>query len=151
MLSDGRGRLASWDWGFIAAGGYVLACLVMGGGAAVGFLSDVLIQLLAIPVLLISLWRYLDLRSDSRPRWVLVLAALIVAVPAVQLVPLPPAIWTLLPGRHLLVDAFLLLNSELPWAPISVAPAATWLSLVSLLPPLAVFFATLLMSLRQRR
>ena len=32
-----------------------------------------------------------------------------------------------------------------------MAPAATWLSLVSLLPPLAVFFATLLMSFRQRR
>ena len=54
MLSDGRGRLAGWDWGFIAASGFVLACLVMGGGAAVGFLSDVVIQLLAIPVLLVS-------------------------------------------------------------------------------------------------
>ena len=151
MLSDGRGRLARWDWGFVAAGGYVLACLVMGGGAAVGFLSDVLIQLLAIPVLLVSLWRYLDLPTASRPRWVLTLAAMIVAVPAVQLVPLPPAIWPLLPGRQLLVEAFTLLNSELPWATISVSPAATWLSLVSLLPPLAVFFATLLMSFRQRR
>jgi O-antigen ligase len=32
-----------------------------------------------------------------------------------------------------------------------VAPTATWPSLVSLLPPLAVFFATLLMDARQRR
>ena len=151
MLSDARGRLARWDWGFIAASGFVLACLVMGGGAAVGFLSDVAIQLFAIPVLLVSIWRYLDLPSGKRPRWALTLAILVVAVPALQLVPLPPEIWTLLPGRQPLVDAFALLNSELRWAPISVAPAATWLSLVSLLPPLAVFFATLLMSFHQRR
>lgn len=151
MLSDGRGRLARWDWGFIAASGFMLACLVMGGGAAVGFLSDVVIQLLAIPVLLISLWRYLDLPAAARPRWALTLAILVVVVPALQLVPLPPALWTLLPGRQPLVDSFTLLNSELPWAPISMAPAATWLSLVSLLPPLAVFFATLLMRFSQRR
>lgn len=151
MLSDGRGRLAGWDWGFIAASSFVLACLVMGGGAAVGFLSDVVIQLLAIPVLLVSAWRYLDLPAGTRPRWTLILAILVVAVPALQLVPLPPELWTLLPGREPLVDAFALLNTELPWTPISVAPTATWLSLVSLLPPLAVFFATLLMSLRQRR
>ena len=151
MMSDGRGRLAGWDWGFTAASGFVLACLVMGGGAAAGFLSDVLIQLLAIPVLLVSAWRYLEVPAAKRPRWALTLAVMVLAVPAVQLVPLPPAVWTLLPGRQLLVDAYMLLNSELPWAPISVAPTATWLSLVSLLPPLAVFLATLLMSFRQRR
>jgi O-antigen ligase len=151
MLSDGRGRLAGWDWGFMAASGFALACLVLGGGAAVGFLSDVVIQLLAIPVLLVSAWRYLDLPAGERPRWALTLAILVVAVPALQLVPLPPAVWTMLPGRQPLVDSFALLTRELPWAPISVAPTATWLSLVSLLPPLAVFFATLLMSFRQRR
>jgi O-antigen ligase len=151
MVSDGRGRLAGWDWGFIAACGFVLTCLVMGGGAAVGFLSDVVIQLLAIPVLLVSAWRNLDLPAGERPRWALTLAILVAAVPALQLVPLPPDVWTMLPGRQPLVASFTLLNSELPWAPISVAPTATWLSLVSLLPPLAVFFATLLMSFRQRR
>jgi O-antigen ligase len=151
MLSDGRGRSARWDWGFIAASGFILACLAMGGGAAVGFLFDVVIQLLAIPILLIGVWCYLDLPAAARPRWALTLAILAVAVPALQLVPLPPAVWTMLPGREPLVDSFTLLDRELPWAPISVVPAATWLSLVSLLPPLAVFITTLLMDFRQRR
>ena len=79
------------------------------------------------------------------------LVALIVAIPALQLVPLPPSIWTLLPGRQLVAEPLGLLDGELPWAPISVAPTATWLSLISLLPPLAVFLATLLMNFRQRR
>jgi O-antigen ligase len=151
MLSDGRGRSAKWDWGYIASSGFVLACLVLGGGAAVGFLSDTLIQLLAIPVLLFGLWRYLDMPAATRPRWALILAVLLVAVPALQLVPLPPDVWSRLPGRKAVADSYTLLNRELPWATISVAPSATWLSLVSLLPPLAVFFATLPMSLPQRR
>ena len=151
MLSDGRGRLAGWDWGFIAASGFVLACLVMGGGAAVGFLSDVVIQLLAIPVLLVSAWRYLDLPAAERPRWALTLAALVrggsgPAARAAAACGLDLAAGATAVGG--LVHAP---ERELPWAPISVAPTATWLSLVSLLPPLAVFFATLLMSFRQRR
>jgi O-antigen ligase len=150
-LSGVRGRLAGRDWGFIATSGFVLACLIMGGGAAVGFLSDVVIQLLAIPVLLVSLWRYLDVPAAERPPWALTLGALMVALPALQLVPLPPSVWTSLPGRQPLVESFTFLDRELPWAPISVAPTGTWLSLMSLLPPLAVFFATLLMSFRQRR
>jgi O-antigen ligase len=151
MLSDALGRSARRDWAFLATVGFVLAGLTMGGGAAVGFLSDVAIQLLAIPVLLVSLWRYLGIPAAERPGWAVTLATLVVALPALQLVPLPPSIWTELPGRQLLVDSYIFLGRELPWAPISVAPTGTWLSLVSLLPPLAVFFATLLMSFRQRR
>ena len=66
-----------------------------------------------------------------------------VALPALQLVPLPPSVWTSLPGAAP-GGPFTFLDRELPWAPISVAPTGTWLSLMSLLPPLAVFFATLL-------
>jgi O-antigen ligase len=151
MLSAALRRSAELDWGFIATGGFLLACLMLGGGSAVGFLSDVTIQLLAIPLLLASLWGYLGLPGPQRPRRLMALVALIVAVPVLQLVPLPPLIWTVLPGRQLVTESLGLLDGELPWAPISVAPTATWLSLLSLLPPLAVFLAMLLMSFRQRR
>ena len=151
MLSDVLRRSAEQDWGFIATSGFLLACLMLGGGSAVGFLSDVVIQLLAIPLLLAGLWGYLALPRRERPRGLLALVALIVAVPVLQLVPMPPSIWTLLPGRQLITDSLRLVDGELPWAPISVAPTATWLSLVSLLPPLAVFLAVLQMGFRHRR
>ena len=35
--------------------------------------------------------------------------------------------------------------------PISVSPQATWLSALSLVPPLAIFFCTLLLAYRERR
>jgi O-antigen ligase len=74
-----------------------------------------------------------------------------VLVPLLQLVPLPPLLWTTLPNRQLLVGTFELLERELPWMPISVLPRATWLSALSLLPPLAVFLGTLLLGYRERR
>jgi len=151
MLSDVRGLLGRQEWGFVGFTGFVLCCLMMGGGSRVGFLSDVIIQLLAIPVLLAALWRYLNVPSAYRPRFVLTLALLVAAIPAVQLIPLPPWIWSALPGRDLVVQCLALVDTDLPWAPLSVAPDATWLSLVSLMPPVAVFVGCLLLSYRQRR
>src|SRR5262245_35748318 len=134
MLRDARRRLAEQDWRFIATSGFVLACLVLGGATTVGFLSDVVLQLLAIPLLLASFWRYLNLPSAERPRGVLALSVMVIAVPALQLVPLPPSLWSSLPGRWLLVESRTFIGDALPWAPVSVAPATTWLSLLSLLP-----------------
>src|SRR5262249_33608661 len=40
---------------------------------------------------------------------------------------------------------------EATWMPISVSPAATWLSVLSLLPALAIFLSTILLGHRDRR
>jgi O-antigen ligase len=74
-----------------------------------------------------------------------------VLVPLIQLVPLPPAIWTLLPHRAPLIASFDNLGHDLPWLPISVSPNATWLSVAALLPTLAIFFGTILLGYRERR
>src|SRR5262245_13084712 len=129
---------------------FLVACLTLGGGTSVGFLSDALLQILAIPVLLACLWRLSD-ATPNRARWELLFCLGVFLIPLLQLVPLPPALWTALPGREPLAATFELLGRELPWAPISVSPRATWLSAMSLLPPLAVFLGTLLLSYRERR
>lgn len=59
------------------------------------------------------------------------------AIMLVQLLPLPPSVWTMLPGRSLYAEGAGILGIEEPWRPISLSPARTWNSLVSLLPPLA--------------
>jgi len=56
-----------------------------------------------------------------------------------QLVPLPPALWTALPGRQEAVDGFALLGQPLPWMPISLAPYRTISSALWLLPAAAIF------------
>jgi O-antigen ligase len=129
----------------------MLGCLVLGGATTAGFLSDVLLQFAAVPLLLAMLWRYLDLPRADRPRWILRLSVLIFALPLVQLIPLPPQIWTELPGRELVTSSLQLLGGELPWMPISVSPAATWLSMLSLLPPITIFLGTALLGFHDRR
>src|SRR3984957_2354719 len=139
----------------------LLAALLLGGGTRGGFLSDALLQLLAIPLLLLSASRLGDLFWHSRAklrqgRWEISFCLAIVLVPLFQLVPLPPALWTLLPHRAPLIASFDglghgLSGNGLPWLPISVSPNATWLSVAALLPTLAVFFGTILLGYRERR
>ena len=64
-------------------------------------------------------------------------AALFVCV-GVHLVPLPPGIWTHLPGRELLVEADAAVGLKGVWRPITMVPYATWNALYSLFTPFAV-------------
>jgi O-antigen ligase len=127
------------------------ACLLLGGGTRTGFLSDVVIQLLAVPVLLIAILRVASVPSLKGARGALVLCLAIALVPVLQLIPLPPNVWTALPGREPAMEALHLLGQDLPWMPLSLSPRATWLSWLSLLPPIAIFLATLLIGYRERR
>ena len=139
----------------------LLLALLLGGGTRGGFLSDALLQLLAIPLLLLSASRLGDLfwrdRAKLRQvRWEIAFCLAIVLVPLIQLVPLPPVLWTLLPHRAPLIASFDglghgLSGNGLPWLPISVSPNATWLSVAALLPTLAVFSGTILLGYRERR
>jgi len=134
----------------------LLAALLLGGGTRGGFLSDALLQLLAIPLLLVSALRLGDLFWPQRAklrelRWEIVFCLAVVLVPLIQLVPLPPALWTLLPHRAPLIASFDGMGHDLPWLPISVSANATWLSVAALLPTLAIFFGTILLGYRERR
>ncbi len=66
----------------------------------------------------------------------LLLTGAIVLV-ALQLVPLPPFIWTALPGRDLFVEAAAAMGQPQPWRPLSLSPGATWNALGSLIVPVA--------------
>lgn len=123
----------------------------MGGGTKGGFLSDAALQLLSIPVLLAALWRILDVPFSQERRWGVAFCATILAIPLIQLVPLPPVIWMHLPGRAVVAEAFELLGRPASWAPISMVPEATWLAGLSFLPPLAIFFSILTLEWRERR
>jgi O-antigen ligase len=75
----------------------------------------------------------------------------IALVPLVQLIPLPPGLWTALPNREPSAAAFEILGHPVTWMPISVSPQATWLSAVSVLPPVAIFVGTVLLTYPERR
>lgn len=66
--------------------------------------------------------------------WLLLASALLVLL---QLVPLPPSIWTMLPGRDVLLDASL---SKETWRPWSITPSTTINAASSLIVPAVTFY-----------
>ena len=151
-----RGRAVPAGPMFWFAAAMLSFSLVLGGGTRSGFLSDALLQLIAIPPLLIAVFALAGLaRGDPKAfrqiRPGLIFAAAIVLVPLIQLVPLPPAIWKVLPGHAPLAEALAAAGLSPGWMPVSVTPNATMLSALALLPPLAVFCCAVLLDARERR
>lgn len=68
-----------------------------------------------------------------------------------HVIPLPPAIWTALPGREVVADVYRAARMELPWQPLSMAQARTWNALFSLMGPIALLIAALALDLQQHR
>jgi O-antigen ligase len=120
---------------------YLFLCLTLGGSAQ-AIWGNLTLQLLA--VLLIA-WAFTypvaTLTKASRPLLVLVVLTLVLV--GLQLIPLPPELWTQLPGRNLLVSGYGSLNQQLPWLPVSMTPYETLSSALLLLPPIAVIVAVL--------
>lgn len=82
----------------------------------------------------------------------LILAASCLGLVALQLMPLPPAVWQGLPGREIVVANDALAGIEGQWRPLSLDPARTSNALFSLFLPLAVLlFAIQLTSAKLAR
>ncbi len=146
----------AFGWLFLLGAVSIVLCLLLGGATRSGFLSDAVLELLTIPLLIAALSRLCDLRTKnialSLPLvWSLVFCAAMLLVPLVQLILLPPMVWTHLPGRQREIEVFDLLGRTLPWMPISVAPDLTWQSVMSMIPPSAVFISTVLLGYQRRR
>jgi O-antigen ligase len=117
---------------------FLLLCLILGGASAAGIWANMLLQLLAIPIIV---WAVIVRRGTPMPapaRRLVVGLFLLLLLIAAQLIPLPPGIWTSLPGREGVVEGYRLLNLPLPWMPISLAPYATLSSALWLLPAIAI-------------
>jgi O-antigen ligase len=115
----------------------VFVALVCGGGTRQGLWSDALIQIVSLPLLAVAALRFWALPGRSK-RLPLFLIVIVVLVPVLQLIPLPPWVWTILPGRGEVAEAYTAAGMSLPFLPISLEPLTTLRSVLSLLPPLAV-------------
>lgn len=109
--------------------------MVLGGGGTPAPGSELACQVLAVCAAVAWLW--LVPRGDVRPIANLaIVTGLIVAVPAIQLVPLPPSLWQALPGREALVAALALIGRQDSWRALSIAPHRTLEALLALGPAL---------------
>ena len=136
---------------FYLCAAVMIASFVLGGGTRPGFLSDAILQLLALPLLLLALWSMFEIPLTKQMRRVLWFCLAIALLPLVQLIPLPPWLWMVLPNRQPSAEAFDILGQGVPWMPMSVSPQATWLSALSLIPALAIFLGVVLLGYHERR
>jgi O-antigen ligase len=116
---------------------YLVLCLIFGGASAAGFWGNLFLQLLGLALIFWSLVVQRRTPIGTPGRQLLALLLLLLAVALLQLVPLPPSIWTKLPGRDAIVRGYELLGQALPWLPISLAPHKTLSSILWLLPAVA--------------
>ena len=110
-----------------------------------------LVELAALPLLVLALGRLAKERKWVDHRLALGVLGAVVAIPLVQSIPLPPMVWTGLPGRDQMVLALQLSGQEPGWAPLSLTPDRTWNSALALVPPTALFLAVLLLSHTHRQ
>src|SRR6516165_10121373 len=128
----------------------VVLAMLFGAGGVQGW-SDAIVQLAALPLLVWALFRLNPSQLGRGGRSALVLLGAILALPLLQLIPMPPSLWSSLPGRQEYASAYAAAGMVVPWLPVSLDPSATWLGLLSVLPATAVFLAMLSLEPRSRR
>lgn len=118
----------------------IVAAFLFGGASRPDAMSQIPMRLAAIFVGTIALIvvKPGELAGVRAPLWLLGGFALIFAI---QLVPLPPGVWTSLPGRELFAGTMAVARLDLPWHSISLIPESTWNALLATLPGFAALLA----------
>jgi O-antigen ligase len=128
------------------AAAVLAGALVLGGGQ--GTLGDSAVQVLALGLLALCLWRHGTETNARLPRaaW---LAGLVLALPLLQLLPIPEALWLMPGARSELAAELAAAGVDAPsrW---SLVPLATERALHWLLPAVALFLAALQLEAAQR-
>ncbi len=137
--SAGGGARHSSRGGWLLAA-YVLCAIWLGGGGTPNPSAEIALQ--AIAVLLALVWiasRKITPHRIPRSAWWL--AALILVVPIIQLIPLPPVIWQAMPGRALDTATLELIGAAQDWRSWSISPSRTLASLMAMLPAVGAMLA----------
>ena len=121
---------------------FIVMCLLIGGSIQWP-IATMAIQLCAVALLV---WALLGTRqSEHRAEGLspVLLCVAVIALGMVQIIPLPPTIWSLIPGKDMIELGYAQLGNALPWLALSVDPEATVAALLTLLVPLAIYLAIL--------
>lgn len=118
---------------------FIVAVLLMGGASAAGLAANIVLQIAAAILLSLTLWQYrpgANLVTGLAP----FLAAL-AGLAALQFLPLPPALWSLFPGREAIAKGYELAGIERPWIGLTLDRWKSLHSLIWWLPAVAILAA----------
>lgn len=135
---------------FVSLACFLLLVALLGGGSRSDIQSLVILRPIAV---LFAFWAlFLLTASDARAvRVPLLVIVAFMALALLQLVPLPPAIWTGLPNRDLVAEASALIGMEDMARPLSLDPERTWNAFFAMFVPLAAIGLTAIQAPAYRR
>lgn len=136
-------RKDQWDTIAIATVVLLVFSFAFGGASRMHALRLAIVELAALPLLAIVGIQLQKWGSWRDHKLILGLLAGLIALPLIQLIPLPPTIWTALPGREQLTLALTLAGLQPGWSSLSVTPDRTWQHFLALIPPVAIFLAVI--------
>lgn len=129
--------------------GMLVVLWVAGGASRSDALGQIVVRAGAwVSLILLSLLGERPLLDRARPVLILLLAT--IALPLLQLIPLPPLIWQTLPGRERFADVAPLVGRPLPWRPLAIVPGTAINAMSSLVVPLAMLLITAGLNDRER-
>ena len=141
--------LSHWAWpGAISF--VILLAIVSGGSSQADSLAFLLFRALCTGLLAAALVRLLGMKLALMEKLALLFIIAGVSLICLQLVPLPFAIFASLPGREFVAKVFSIAGIPPQSMPMTLSPDATRACLVALLPPIALFVATLTTEHRDR-
>lgn len=128
----------------------LLLAIVSGGSSQADSAIFTQFRLLCLVLLGTALFRLLSTPLVLIEKLAMLLVIASVSLVALQLVPLPYAMFAGLPGRDFVAKIFSIAGIAPRSMPMTLSPEATWGCLLTLMPPIAVFLATLTTESRMR-
>jgi O-antigen ligase len=125
---------------FLSAVAFFGLCFLGGGGSRADILSLAYVRFAALTLLAIC-FAFSAASDWNRLRLPLILMGALAGWTALQLIPLPPALWHGLPGHEVVRQVSEASGTITSWRPISISPDETISSLLAFLPPIAVLVA----------
>ena len=138
----------------VLTGVVIVAALLFGGETRAGFVGDIFVQAVAVPLLLLGVAQLTDSNEAVAKNCLiatLIASSFIVAISVVQLVPLPPDLWSSLSRPPIALTEKVIPHISEDWRAVSLAPHATWVGAASLIVPFAVFLAGMLLNNSERQ
>lgn len=115
------------------------ASMMLGGATHNGYLGDVVLQMLALPLIFLATIELMEHGAPPGSKAPLVFVVLVSMLPILHLMPLPDLLWETLPGRSMIAETFELIDRQRPALPLTMSPPKTWASALAILPPLSIF------------
>ncbi len=130
--------------------GVLLLGILLGGSSKPDIVSLPLLRFVTVLSACYGLWALR--REYAVAHWFLLgMSAAILTLIIIHLVPLPPVLWTALPGRRIIAEVDVAAGLRGIWRPISMVPDLTWNALFALSVPLAVLLNGLRLTAAEHR